>query len=119
MVGPQIGRPVMKQPSFNWETDDKYSELKNFRFEVNNIITSYNIPYAEQLAIVENWLGRKGLQFIESLIHVEGEECNTLEGLFKILMNKSRPQFNEMIRSLHIFKLSRQDGEMQRNGWAG
>ena len=27
-VVPKIGRPVMKQPSFNWETDSKYSELK-------------------------------------------------------------------------------------------
>ena len=29
-VGPKIGRPAMKQPSFNWEADDKYNELKNF-----------------------------------------------------------------------------------------
>ena len=28
MVGPKIGRPTMKQPSFNWEADNKYSELK-------------------------------------------------------------------------------------------
>ena len=27
MVGPKIGRPVMKQPSFNWEADDKYNGL--------------------------------------------------------------------------------------------
>ena len=37
MAGPVIGRPAMKQPSFNWEADNKYSELKNFRLEVNNI----------------------------------------------------------------------------------
>ena len=59
MVGPKIGRPAMKQPSFNWEVDDKYNELKNFRLEVNNIITSYNTPLAEQSAIVKNMLVRK------------------------------------------------------------
>ena len=59
MVGPKIGRPGMKQPSFNQEADNKYSELKNFRLEVSNTITSYNTPHAEQLVIVKNWLDRK------------------------------------------------------------
>ena len=36
-AGPRLGRPTMKQPTFNWEADDKYSELKNIRLEVNNI----------------------------------------------------------------------------------
>ena len=41
VVGPKIGRPVMKQPSFIWEADAKYSKLKNFRLEVNNTFASY------------------------------------------------------------------------------
>ena len=28
-AGPKIGRPAMKQPTFNWEADDKYNEQKN------------------------------------------------------------------------------------------
>ena len=68
MIESKIGRPAMKQPSFNWEADDKYSGLKNFRLEVNNMISSYNTPHAEQLVIVKNWLGRKGLQFIKLLM---------------------------------------------------
>ena len=55
----------MKQLSFNWEADDKYSKLKAFRLEVNNILTMYNTQ-TEQLAIIKNWLGRKNMQFIES-----------------------------------------------------
>ena len=39
MAGPKVGRPATKQPCFNREADDRYGELKNFRFEVNNIIT--------------------------------------------------------------------------------
>ena len=70
-VGPKIGRPAMKQPSFNWEADIKYCKCKTFRLEVNNILTMYNTPQTEPLAIVKNWLGRKGLQFIESLTHTE------------------------------------------------
>ena len=27
-VGPRIGRPMMKQPTVNWEAEGKYSELK-------------------------------------------------------------------------------------------
>ena len=29
-VVPNIGGPIMKQLTFEWETDDKYSELKKF-----------------------------------------------------------------------------------------
>ena len=38
---PRLGRPIMKQPTFNWEAEDKYNELKNFRLGVNNITKSY------------------------------------------------------------------------------
>ena len=41
----------MKQPTFNWITEDKYNELKTIRLEVNNIFKSYNMLQAEQLAI--------------------------------------------------------------------
>ena len=96
----------MKQPNFSWEEDDKY-ELQNFMLEVNNIFVSYNTPSTEKLAIVKkNWLGRKGLQFIESLKHTEKDKCNTIKGLFEML-NKSKPQFNETIKSLQFHKLSR------------
>ena len=36
----------------------------NLRLEVNNILTMYNTPQTEQLAIVRNWSSRNGLQFI-------------------------------------------------------
>ena len=62
-AGPMKGRPNMKQPTFNWEADNKNKELKTFRLEVNNILSTYNMPQTEQLATVKNWLGRKGLQF--------------------------------------------------------
>ena len=52
-AGSKIGGSAMKQPSFNWEEEDKYGELKNFRLEVNNISATYNTPQAEQLAIVK------------------------------------------------------------------
>ena len=61
--------------------------------------------------IVKSWLGRKALQFIESLTHAEKDRCNTLEGLLKILTSKFRPQFNETIKSLQFHKLGRQNGE--------
>ena len=61
----------MKQPMFNWEGEDKYYELKTFHLEVNNILSTYNSPQNEQLAMVKKWLGRKGLQFIEALTNEE------------------------------------------------
>ena len=119
VAGPKIDGPVMKQPTFNWEVDDKHNELKTFRLEVNNVLSAYSTPQTEQLAIVKNWLGRKGLQFLESLTNKEKVTCSMLEGLFEILTNKFRLQFNETIKSLQFCKLSRQDGEVLKNGWVG
>ena len=101
--GCKIGRPAMKLPTFNWEADNKYSELKTFRLEVKNILTTYNTLQIEQLAMEKNWLGRKGLQLIELLTYTEKDTCSTFVGLFKILTNKFRPQFSERIKSLHSF----------------
>ena len=70
------------------------------------------------MAIVKNWLGRRGLQFIESLRQVETEKCITIEGLFKTLTNKFRPQFNEIMKALQFHKLSKQCGENPEE-WMG
>ena len=115
---PKLGRPAMKQPSFNWEADDKYNELKTFRLEVSNIPTMYNTPQEEQLVMVKNWLGRKGLQFIELLTEADKDRCSTLEGLFKVLTNTFRPQFNEMMKSLQFYKIVRHNGENAEE-WMG
>ena len=52
VAGPKIGRPAMKQPTFNLEAEDKYSKLKTFRLQVNNVLTTYNTPQTEQLAMI-------------------------------------------------------------------
>ena len=111
IAGPKVGGPAMKQTSFYWETDNKYSELKTSWLEVNNILTMYDTPQTEQLVMVKNWLSIKGLQYIESLTEAEKYRCSILEGLFKILTNKFRPHFNEVIKSLKCCKLIRHNGE--------
>ena len=65
--------------------EDRHNELKTFRLEVKSTLTTYTTPQVEQLAIVKNWLGRKGLKFLESLTNEEKVMCSTLEGLFKTL----------------------------------
>ena len=117
-AGPKIRGPAMKQPTFNLEVKDKYNKLKTFRLEVNNMLTTYNTPQAEQLAIVNNWLGRRDLHFLESLTCEENIMCSTLEVLFKTLANKFTLQFSETIKSLQFCKLSRQDGESAEE-WLG
>ena len=56
-VVPKIGRLIMKQPTFHWEADVQYSELKNFIQEVNNIFEFYNMPQTERVTIIKSWLG--------------------------------------------------------------
>ena len=62
----------MKQPQFNWEVADKYMEWKAFMHEVRNMLSTYNTCEQEKIAVVKNWLGRKGLHYLESLM--EGEK---------------------------------------------
>ena len=117
-LGLRLGGPIMKQPTFNCEAEDKYYELKNFRVEVNNIFELYSTPRAEQIAIIKKLLGRKGLQFLETLTQMEQERFNTIEGLFTMLNNKFKPQYNEIIKSSHFHKLGRQMDEIAEE-WMG
>ena len=104
--GPKIGSCAMKQPTFDWNAEDKYSKLKTFRLEVNNVFSMYNALQTYKLAVVKNLLGRKGLQYYKkTLMTTEKEMCNTLEGLFETLSNKFKPQYNEKIKSLQFRKL--------------
>ena len=60
-MGPKLGSPALKQPQFNWDTADKYTEWKVFILEVRNMLSTYNAQEQDKIALVKNWLGRKGL----------------------------------------------------------
>ena len=109
--GPKLGSPVLKQPQFNWEATDKYTEWKAFILEVRNVLSMYNAQEQDKIAMVKNWLGRKGLHYVESLTETEKHACNTLQGLFNPLATKFKPQFNETIKLLQFRKLYRLEGE--------
>ena len=72
--------------------------------EVKNVLSTYNMPEHNKIAIVKNWLGRKGLHYIESITEAEKQACNTLQGLFNMLATKFQPQFNETIKLLQFRK---------------
>ena len=63
---PKVG-PMMKQPTFDWDTEDKYNELKSFILEVYNVFKSCDMPDTEKTASIKNWLGRKVLQLFKTL----------------------------------------------------
>ena len=46
-MGPKVG-PMIKQPTFNWDTEDKCNELKNFTLEVYNVFKSHDMPDIEK-----------------------------------------------------------------------
>ena len=74
----------------------------------------YNAQEQDKITMVKNWLGRKGLHYLESLTHA----CNTLQGLFNTLAMKFKPQFNETIKLLQFRKLYRLEGESTEE-WMG
>ena len=109
--GPKLGSPTLKQPNFNWGAPEKYTEWEAFIPKVRNILSTYNAQETDKIEMVKNWLGRKGLHYIESLTEGEKEACSTLEGLFDTLAAKFRPQYNETIKLLQFRKLYRFEGE--------
>ena len=40
-AGPKMGSPAMRQPNFNWDSTDKYTEWKAFILKVRNMLTTY------------------------------------------------------------------------------
>ena len=66
-TGPKIGGPALRQLSFNWEATEQYTEWKAFILEVRNVLATYNLQETDKIAMVKNWMGRKGLHYIESL----------------------------------------------------
>ena len=116
--GPKIDSPAMKQPQFNWEVADKYMEWKAFMLELRNMLSTYNTHEEEKIAMVKNWLGRKDLHYLESLMEGEKWVCDTLQGLIDTLAEKFRTQYNETIKSLQFRKLCRSEGENAEE-WMG
>ena len=80
--------------------------MMNLKLEVKNMLQNFNINQAEGISPIQNWLGRQGLQLLET--QTEREACNDEGDLFKILNNKIKPQYNETIISLQIHNLVNQ-----------
>ena len=93
-------------------------EWKAFILEVRNMLSTCNTQEQDKIAIVKNWLGRKGLHYIKSVTEGEKQACNTLQGLFDTLATKFRPQFNETMKSLQFRKLCRFKGKSAEE-WMG
>ena len=117
---PKLGESHLKQPNFYWEAPDKYTEWKAFILEVRNVLSTYNVQEADKIAMVKNWLGRKGLHYIETLTENEKEACSTLEGLFNMLATtfKLQLQYNEAVKSLQFRKLYRLENK-SADEWMG
>ena len=118
--GPKLGSPAPRQQQFNWEATDKDTERKAFILEVRNVLSTYNAQEQDKIAIaiIKNWLGRKGLHYLESLTETEKQVCDALQGLFDTLATKFKCQFNERMKSLQFGKLYRFKGKSAEE-WMG
>ena len=46
-VGHRLGRPLLKQLSYDWSPTSSYEGLRNFRLEANNIFQTYDTNHEE------------------------------------------------------------------------
>ena len=77
----------MNQPTVSRYAKNKYDELEYFEMEVRNTFMTKNYDTAdiEKIPIFKNWLGRKGLQFIEILTSLKHGKCKGTGRLFQTL----------------------------------
>ena len=82
-------------------------------------MSTYNAQEQDKIAIVKNWLGRKGLHYLENLTEGEKQACNTLQGLFDTLAAKFRPSLMRQLNHYSLgncadsrVKCRRMDGEI-------
>ena len=99
---PRRAGPALGQPTFNWKASNKYKELQNFKIDVNMIFmtNTYNAQENDKVPSILKWLGREGLQFVQTLNDVEQEKCKTSKGLCKMLHENFKPQHNKTVLSL-------------------
>ena len=81
-VRPKMSGPIMKQPTFDWSSKDKYAELRNFKLEIGNMLQNFNLGPKERVLVIKNWPGREGPQLIAILTQEEQEDE---KGLFETL----------------------------------
>ena len=88
--------------------------------EVANVLQekAYDLNDKEKVPIIKNWLGREGLQFIQTLTNAEKEACKSATGLFNFFKGKFKPQHNKMILSLQYCTLHRKENESVQE-WMG
>ena len=112
-------RSMLSQPAFDWKTPDRYVELLHFEMKKANVLQTkaFNLNNKEKVPAIKNWLGREGLQFIQTLTNAEIEACKSITGLFNIKINL-KLQHNEMIWSLQYCKLHRKENGSAQ-GWIG
>ena len=84
---PRQVEPMLSQPAFDWNVADRYVELLYFKMEVANTlqVKSFDLNDEEKVPVIKNWLGREGLQFIQTVINIEKEACKGATGMFNTL----------------------------------
>ena len=82
-----------------------------------NMLYHFNISQSERVSIIKKWLCRQGLQPLETLIQTQWEACNE-KGLFEILNETFKQQYNEAIKLLQFHNIARQH-KVWKNGWVG
>ena len=68
---------MMSQTAFDWTEPDRYADLWNFEMEVVHILQMkmYHLNDAEKVPIIKNWIGREGLQSIQTPTNTEKDTC--------------------------------------------
>ena len=76
----------------------------------------YDLNTEERIPIIKNWLGREGLQFIQTVAYSGKQTCKSATGLLIVLKEKFK--HNEMTLSLQYSKLYRKKNESIQE-WMG
>ena len=88
------------------------------KMEVTNIPETKvcKLTEGDKVPVIKNWLGQEGLPLIQTFMYEEKEKYETMKGLFTVICNKLKPQFNRIVMSLPCWKLHRKIINLPKNG---
>ena len=93
----------------------------NFEMEVTNILETraYELTDEGKVSVIKNWLDQEGLQLMKTFTLEEKKKSRTAKGLFSVLSNKIKAQYNRIVISLQYHKLRRESNESAQVWMAG
>ena len=96
----KLGGLQLSKPIFDWESQDKLTELEQFKANCKTILDGplCDLKERQRAGLLVNWLDREATQILASV----EVEISTPDEVFQALQNVFRPESNQTLAHLTL-----------------